>query len=99
MSFDLPGAVGAQAVLCGAAEAANDVDGLRTKLDLGGDLQGALPVDDLQRNTGLRVFYQEVPCYMSVFSKHLYIISMFKNKNLQKNHKISCFLVSCYATT
>lgn len=49
VSFDLAGAVGAQAVLGGAAEATDDVDGLWAEFDLGRHLQGALPVNDLQR--------------------------------------------------
>lgn len=52
VGFDLAGAIGAQAVLGGAAEAANDVNGLGTEFDLRRHLQGALPVDDLQREAG-----------------------------------------------
>lgn len=61
MSFDLAGTVGAQAIFGRAAEAADDVDGLRTQLDLGGHLQGALPVNDLQRSTSLGILYHNEP--------------------------------------
>lgn len=55
VGFDLAGAVGAQAVFGRAAEAADDVNGLGTEFDLGRHLQGALPVDDLQREEGQSV--------------------------------------------
>ncbi|TNN53105.1 hypothetical protein EYF80_036687 [Liparis tanakae] len=48
VGLDFAGAIGAQAVLRGAAEAADDVHGLGAELDLRGHLQRALPVDDLQ---------------------------------------------------
>lgn len=57
VGFDLAGAVGAQAVLGGAAEATDDVDGLRAEFDLGRHLQRALPVNDLQSGGGVMLYY------------------------------------------
>lgn len=61
VGFYLASPVGTQTIFCRAAEAADDVDGLWTKFDLGGHLQGTLPINDLKRNTSLRVLHREVP--------------------------------------
>lgn len=49
VSLDLASPVGTQTILRRAAEAADDVNGLWAQFDLGRNLQGALPVNDLQK--------------------------------------------------
>lgn len=66
VGFDLASPVGAQAIFCGAAEAADDVDGLWTEFDLGGHLQGTLPINDLRRDTSLRVLHRRFPQHLRV---------------------------------
>lgn len=49
VGLDLAGTISTQTILCGTAETAYDVNCLWAQFDLGRHLQGALPVNDLQR--------------------------------------------------
>lgn len=57
VSLDLASPVGTQTILRRAAETPDDVNGLWAQFDLGRNLQGALPVNDLQRGETVQMLH------------------------------------------